>query len=73
MPREAVQTLEGKQVLFVESDHPGEFEAKEVQIGETVEGLTLITGGVEPGARVVTRGAFTVKAQAMKAELGHEH
>lgn len=73
VPRDAVQTMEGKTVVFVQGDHPGEFEAKEVETGDTVAGRTVITSGLEPGARVVTRGAFTVKAQAMKAELGHEH
>jgi len=73
VPREAVQTHEGKTVVFVAGDHPGEFEAKEVKTGDTVAGLTEITSGLQPGERVVTRGAFTVKAQAQKAELGHEH
>jgi cobalt-zinc-cadmium efflux system membrane fusion protein len=73
VPREAVQTHEGKTVVFVAGDHPGEFEAKEVKTGDTVAGLTEITSGLEPGARVVTKGAFTVKAQAQKAELGHSH
>jgi len=73
VPREAVQTHEGKTVVFVAGDHPGEFEAKEVKTGDTVAGLTEITSGIEPGAKVVTKGAFTVKAQAQKAELGHEH
>jgi cobalt-zinc-cadmium efflux system membrane fusion protein len=73
VPREAVQSFEGKTVVFVQGDHPGEFEAKEVQPGDTIGGLTVITSGLEPGAQVVTQGAFTVKAQAMKAELGHEH
>jgi cobalt-zinc-cadmium efflux system membrane fusion protein len=73
VPREAVQTQEGKTVVFVQGDHPGEFEAKEVRTGETVDGQTMIASGLEPGERVVTRGAFIVKAQAMKAELGHSH
>jgi hypothetical protein len=32
----------------------------------------VITSGLEPGARVVTVGAFLVKAQAMKSELSEE-
>lgn len=73
VPREAVQEFEGKRVVFAAGDHPGEFETKEVRIGETVGGQTIILSGIEPGARVVTKGAFTVKSQAMKAELGHSH
>jgi cobalt-zinc-cadmium efflux system membrane fusion protein len=73
VPREAVQTLEGKQVVFVQGDHADELEVREVETGETVGDLLVIRSGLEPGTRIVTRGAFTVKAQAMKAELGHEH
>lgn len=73
VPRDAVQTHEGKTVVFTPGDHPGEFEAKEVQTGETLGGRTVIASGLQPGDPVVTRGAFTVKAQAMKSELGHEH
>lgn len=73
VPREAVQRLEGKQVVFVQGDHPGEFVSTEVEVGETVGGQAVISSGLEPGARVVTEGAFVVKAQAMKSELGHEH
>lgn len=73
VPRDAVQTHEGKTVVFTPRDHPGEFEAKEVQTGETLGGRTVIASGLQPGDPVVTRGAFTVKAQAMKNELGHEH
>lgn len=73
VPREAVQTLEGKTVVFVQGDRPDEFEAKEVETGDTVGGITVITAGLQAGSKVVTKGAFTVKAQAMKAELGHEH
>jgi cobalt-zinc-cadmium efflux system membrane fusion protein len=73
VPTEAVQTYEGKQVVFVQEDHPGEFEAREVQAGETSGGQTVIRSGLQAGERVVVRGAFTVKAQGMKGELGHEH
>jgi cobalt-zinc-cadmium efflux system membrane fusion protein len=73
VPRDAIQNLEGKTVVFVQGDHPGEFEAREVRAGDTVGGETVVASGLQAGDHVVTRGAFTVKAQAMKAELGHEH
>jgi cobalt-zinc-cadmium efflux system membrane fusion protein len=73
VPREAVQSLEGKPVVFVPGDEAGEFRAREVCPGETVDGLILIDTGLAAGERVVTRGSFLVKAQTMKSELGHEH
>lgn len=73
VPREAVQTLNGKRVLFIPGDRAGEFRAREVKTGETVDGRITIVAGLTPGERVVTRGAFIVKAQTMKGELGHSH
>lgn len=73
VPREAVQTMEGATVVFVPKDHEGEFTARTVVTGETVGDRTHITQGLEPGERYVAAGAFTVKAQAMKAELGEGH
>ena len=73
VPAEAVQTMEGKSVVFVQADKPNEFTAREVESGATEAGRTVIKNGLKPGEKVVVKGAFMVKAQAMKAELGHEH
>jgi cobalt-zinc-cadmium efflux system membrane fusion protein len=73
VPRDAVQTLDGKSVVFVPGDHTGEFQAREVRPGETVDGRIIIAQGLAAGERVVTKGAFIVKAQTMKGELGHSH
>lgn len=72
VPKDAVQDLDGKQVVFVAADHPGEFRAKTVQTGDLIDEQTVITSGLEPGDQVVTVGAFLVKAQAMKSELTEE-
>jgi cobalt-zinc-cadmium efflux system membrane fusion protein len=72
VPSDAVQTYQGKSVVFVRGEHAGEFVPKEVGTGATEGGLTILTSGLQPGDRVVTRGAFTVKAQGMKSELGEE-
>jgi membrane fusion protein, heavy metal efflux system len=64
-----VQTYEGTTVVFVRGEHKGEFTPRAVQTGETVDSQILITSGLKAGQRVVTRGAFMVKAQAMKGEL----
>lgn len=73
VPREAVQTLEGKAVVFVQGDAEGEFTIQAVQPGETVGTQTIIASGLQEGDIIVTQGAFMVKAEAMKAELGHSH
>lgn len=73
VPTEAVQDLEGKRVVFVKGEKAGQFEAREVETGATTGGQTHIKSGLKQGERVVVKGAFMVKAQAMKAELRHEH
>lgn len=72
VPGEAVQTVGGKTVVFVQGAKPNAFLAREVETGATQGGRTQVKHGLKPGERVVVKGAFMVKAQAMKAELGHE-
>lgn len=69
VPRAAVQTLNQQPVVFVPAHQPGEFVAREVKTGATTNQGITITSGLQPGQRVVTEGAFVVKAQAMKSAL----
>lgn len=73
VPADAVQDLEGKRVVFVTGEKAGTFEPREVETGPTTNGRTIIKSGLNAGEKIVVQGAFMVKAQAMKAELGHEH
>ena len=49
MPSDAVQTLNGGSVVFTPTGKPGEFAATPVKTGETVDGMTQITDGLQPG------------------------
>jgi len=63
LPRDAVQTVAGKPVVFVRSG-PGRFQARPVRLGnERAGGWVEITEGVQLGDTVVTRGSFALKAQ----------
>ena len=73
VPAEAVQDVEGKKVIYLAADEPNSYVAREVQIGQTVGGKTTILSGLKTGDRAVVKGGFMIKAQAMKAELGHDH
>jgi membrane fusion protein, heavy metal efflux system len=73
IPQEAVQELQGKSVVFLAEDHAGEFHTQPVTLGEQSGSLVEIRSGLQAGDRIVTKNAFTVKAQAMKGELGHGH
>ncbi|BCM93984.1 cobalt-zinc-cadmium resistance protein CzcB [Abditibacteriota bacterium] len=72
VPADAVQNMDGQATVFVVGDKTGEFKARAVETGATSNGRTLIKSGLLPGERIVVKGAFMVKAQSMKGELGHE-
>jgi len=55
---------DGDWTVFVE-DHPGEFEAVEVELGQALGGYRQIIG-IFPKSRVVTEGAFFVASEIAK-------
>jgi hypothetical protein len=62
--------LKGKPVVFVAApDGKGgaRFTAREVTMGGRVGGQIAVLSGLQGGEMVVTRGAFSVKAQIEKA------
>ena len=74
IPEEAIQRIGNRAMVFVmKEDEPGHFEAKEIEVGGTVNGYTKIISGLEVGEQVVTKGSFTLKTQLLKGELGDEH
>lgn len=73
VPAEAVQDFEGKKVIFMPADEANSYVKREVQVGPTTGGQTTILSGLRNGERIVAKGGFMIKAQAMKAELGHSH
>lgn len=71
VPGEAVQQVEGRTVVFIPGDHPGEFRAWPVEVGEAVDGGRIIVlSGLEPGDRVVGPGAFTLRSELARNEIG---
>jgi len=78
VPPDAVQLLEGRQVVFVEEPaEPGEdhrvFQAVDVVPGETLTIGRIVLEGLEGSETIVTRGAFTLKAEMTKGAGGHQH
>lgn len=75
VPQAAIQEVEGKQVVFVPGAKPGEFRAQPVQVGESMEGgKVIILSGLAAGARVVVEGAFALRSELSKGEIGeHGH
>jgi cobalt-zinc-cadmium efflux system membrane fusion protein len=71
---DAIQTIDGKQVVFVEEG--GGFKAHTIELGRgaTVgHGAVEILGGLKAGERYVVKNSFVLKAELGKGEAGHEH
>jgi cobalt-zinc-cadmium efflux system membrane fusion protein len=69
LPEDSVQTVDGKNVVFVRG--PKGFQATEVVIGERSGGRIEIISGLPAGTVVATKGAFLLKAELGKGEAEH--
>jgi cobalt-zinc-cadmium efflux system membrane fusion protein len=73
VPEAAVQTVDGRDVVFVPGQAAGEYRAVPVELGARARGRVAIRSGLEPGARVVGEGAFVLKSELMEDEMGEGH
>lgn len=64
VPEDAVQTLEGRDVVFVRTAKG--FQARKVTIGQRSAGRVEILSGLKPGETIATRNAFLLKAEIGK-------
>jgi len=71
IPKTALQTVEEKTVVFVETPHG--FEAKPVVMGRSNETHVEIIGGLSSGEACAVNGTFTLKAQLSKGAFGDGH
>lgn len=70
VPDEAVQTVEGRDVVFVRTGKG--FEARAVTVGQRSAGRAEIVSGLTAGQVIASRNAFLLKAELGKGE-GEEH
>lgn len=71
VPKSALQTFEGKNVVFVRTDKG--FEPKPVEIGRQNGDMAEVISGLAAGQTYVSTGAFTLKAQLSKGAFGDGH
>lgn len=64
VPAQAVQDLDGKTVVFVETA-PGSFRARPVRVGQERDGQVAILDGLTDGMRIVTAGSFLLKSELL--------
>ena len=71
VPEDAVQVLEGRDVVFVRTRRG--FQAREVETGSRSAGMVTILSGLEPGQRIATANAFLLKSELEKEGAEHGH
>lgn len=69
VPEEAIQTVEGREVVFVRTATG--FNAVAVIVGQRSAGRAQITSGLQAGQTVATRNAFLLKAALGAGEVEH--
>jgi len=73
IPLEAVQTINQQAMIFVPGEEEGEFEAKLITPGREGSHQVEVLGGLQLGQRFVTKGAFLLKSEMIRGQLGHGH
>ncbi|HSP77427.1 MAG TPA: efflux RND transporter periplasmic adaptor subunit, partial [Myxococcaceae bacterium] len=69
VPREALQRARGRTLVFVRTE-AGLYEPVAVEPGASTRELVEVVEGLEPGAEVVTTGAFLLKTELLKESIG---
>lgn len=69
VPEEAVQSVEGSDVVFVKTANG--FQATKVTTGQRSAGRVEIVSGLKAGVSIATKGAFLLKAESGKGEAEH--
>jgi len=71
VPRTALQSIDGKSIVFVKSEDG--FSPRQVQVGRNSEMHVEIQDGLAVGERYVSRGGFTLKAEISREQFGEGH
>lgn len=71
IPEEAVQRIDGRPIVFVPGAAPGEFRVVAIEVGESADGgRVVVTSGLNAGDRLVSTGAFALRSELARAEIG---
>lgn len=74
VPESAIQTIEGKPVVFVPfTEKPDTFLKRPVTVGAAVGGMLPVIYGLREGETIVVAASFILKAQLGKSSAKHEH
>ncbi|MCW5590039.1 MAG: efflux RND transporter periplasmic adaptor subunit [Legionellales bacterium] len=70
--RDAIQTLDGKTVVFVETK-PNTFSPERVTLGLKDHRFVQVVSGIQSGMRYVSKNSFILKAELEKSSAEHSH
>jgi len=74
VPESALQTVEGRSVVFVPvAGRAGAFSQRVLRLGPQAGGQVSVLSGLEAGESYVSRGSFVLKAELTKGSGGQEH
>lgn len=71
VPQEATLLVNGQATVFVQE--AGGFEPRPVELGDKVGGRVTIKSGLKAGERIVSAGAYALKARMLKSQIGDSH
>ena len=75
VPREAVVDEGGESVVYLQTGGES-FERRRVELGIRDTNLVEVLGGIRPGDRVTTKGAYSIRLSTLSSSLpahGHAH
>ncbi|MBI3637776.1 MAG: efflux RND transporter periplasmic adaptor subunit [Candidatus Rokubacteria bacterium] len=70
VPKDAVQSVAGRTVVYVVADGEPRFTERVVKLGASVGDRVQVLDGVKAGERVVTEGSFMLRAEASRTRSG---
>lgn len=66
VPKEAVQNINGQQIVFAATENPNVFLLKPVRLGIESDGMFPVLEGLFVGDKIVTDGSFLLRAEWQK-------
>lgn len=71
VPETAVQTVEGKPVVFAKQSD-GTFVVRNVQVGTSASGMVPVLSGLRAGEQIAADGSFVLKSKLLKSQFGDD-
>jgi len=73
VPEDAVQTVEGREAVFIPADEPNTFTPAPLTFGRRIGRYYPVLSGLKDGDSYVAKGSFLLKAEMGKEGAEHEH